>query len=279
VAGCLIKVISHGVVGVAGLVLGMLIPMAWEKFQNPEVMSSPEADFSRAELIAKLDAEEKAYQDLVDKTSKLDSDQKQQLTQASAKVVDLQGAVAKKEEEVALIQAKLKKTEGKSAARKKELEDTQKELDDLKAQLQQAIQDKEALTQQLEVSKQETAQAKQETVVAQQETEAEKAEAAWNKFSGDSMLKVCEKGNAKKMDSCRTEIQDALNGWNNRFKGCVLSHQATPRLMEVADKHDFSLPTFSEWLSQDSKFSKDKYYIVFCDPSLPEAPGAGGDPL
>jgi predicted nucleic acid-binding Zn-ribbon protein len=277
-AGCLIKLVSHGVVGVAGLVLGMIIPVAWEQFQNPEVMASPEADFSRAELIAKLDAQEKAYQELLDKSSKLDTDQKAQLTQAATKVVDLQGSIAKKEEEIALAQAKLKKTAGQSAARKKELEAKEKELEDLRAQLTQAIQEKEQLTQQLEVSHQETAAAREETAVAKQETENEKAEGAWARFQGESLMKVCEKGSAKKMGNCRSEVQSALNEWASRFKGCVLSHQATPRMLEVEDKRDFSLPTYSEWLSQESKFSKDKFYIVFCDPSLPEAPGAD-DPL
>lgn len=271
--GCLIKLVSHGVVGVAGLVLGVLLPIAYEKFENPEIMASPQADFSRAELIAKLDAQEKAYQELLDKTSKLDTEQKQQLSQASTKVVDLEGSIAKKQEEIAVIQAKLKKTEGKSAARKKELEERQKELDDLRAQLQVALQEKAQLTQELEVSRQETVDAKAETVVAKQETENERAEGAWSKFRGDSLMRVCEKGTAKKMDSCRSEAQAALDGWSKRFKGCILSHQATPRMVEVADKRDLSLPSFAEWLDQDSKFSKDKFYIVFCDPSLPEAPG------
>lgn len=273
VAGCLVKVISHGLVLVAGVMLGYIVPILYEQVENPEIMASPEAEFSRAELIAKLEAQEKAYQDLLASTSKLDAEQKEQISSASTKVVDLEGKVAAKEKEMEVIQAKLKKTEGKSAARKKELETAQAELEALKAQLAEAVAEKERLTQELDISRQETATARQETVVAKQETEGARADEAWAKFKGDAFVRICRKGTANKLERCREELDAALSAKSGRFKQCVLSRQATPRLIAVEDKRNPSLPRNSEWMNQDSDFMKDQYFVTFCDPTLPEADG------
>lgn len=277
--GCLIKLVSHGVVLIAGLALGYLIPVILEQYENPEIMASPEAESSRAELIAKLEAQEKAYQDLLEQTSKLDTEQKTQLSTASAKVVDLEGKVAAAEKELEISKAKEKKSAGKSAARKKELDEKEAELAALKEQLATAIAEKEQLTAALEVSRQETATARQETTVARGETATARADEAWSKFRGDAIVKVCKKGTEKKMDNCRNEATDAVDLLASRFKGCVLSRQATPRLVEVVDKRSVSLPSFSQWLDQDSDFTRDKFYVTFCDPSLPEAPADEEEPL
>ena len=273
VAGCLVKLISHGVVLVAGVMLGYIIPVFYEQFQNPEIMASPEAEFSRAELIAKLEAQEKAYQDLLNSTSKLDTEQKEQLTSASGKVVDLEGKVAAKQKEMEVIQAKLKKTEGKSASRKKELETAQAELEGLKAQLTEAVAEKERLTVELNISREETTVARQETTVARQETDSARADEAWAKFRSDAFVRICKKGTANKLDRCREDLDASLSGKSARFKQCVLSKQAAPRLIEIENKRDPSLPRNSEWMGQDSDFMKDKFYVTFCDPSLPEAGG------
>lgn len=270
--GCIVKLVSHGAALLAGVVVGFVVPVLYEQIQNPEIMASPEADFSRAELIAKLDAQEKAYQELLERSTKLDSDQKQQLTAASTKVVDLEGAVAARLQEIEVIKTKLKKSEGKSAARKKELEAKEAELASLQAQLAVAIQEKEKLTQDLEISRQETTVARQETEVARGETFSARVDEEWAKFRANTILKVCKKGTVNRLDRCRTEVDSAVSKLDRRFKGCMLSRQATPRLVEVTDKRDLTLPTWSEWLAQDSDFAKDKYYVIFCDPSLPEAP-------
>ena len=88
-----------------------------------------------------------------------------------------------------------------------------------------------------------------------------------------ALLNVCEKGNRKRMETCRSEVQAALDSKRAaRFKQCVGSKQAQPRLVRVDDKEkNPELPRWSEWLAEESKFAGQKWYIVFCDPSLPEA--------
>ena len=40
---------------------------------------------------------------------------------------------------------------------------------------------------------------------------------------------------------------------------------------------DFELPDWSEWFDEESSFTKQKWYVVYCDPTLPEAKGVGRD--
>jgi chromosome segregation ATPase len=196
------------------------------------------------------------------------------LEAAAQKVVDLEGAVSKKAEEVSVLELKVKKAKGQSAALKKELEAKQAELAELHVQLDEARAEAETLRQDLSVSREETRSAQAETRVSRGET----TEARWQGFKSDVVLSVCEKGNRKKLSECRDEVREMLDSKRAaRFKQCVGSRQAQPRLVRVDEKEkDPELPRWSEWLSQESKFTQNKWYVVFCDPTLPEASFSDG---
>ena len=51
-----------------------------------------------------------------------------------------------------------------------------------------------------------------------------------------------------------------------RFTTCVNTYQAVP-ILKKAERGE-SLPSFSEWLSKENKYTKG-WYVIFCDPSLP----------
>lgn len=284
--GCMVQVLTHGVALVLGAVIGVIGSQAVEYFANPEVMSRPEGSLSRAELIAKLDEAEKKYADLLAESQKQDAAHKGEIETAQAKVTDLQGQVDKKAEEVKVLELKVKKGAKKSAALQKELEERQKELTDLQAQLDDAKAQVVQLQQDLDVSRQETRTARSETQVARTET----IDARWAGFKSDAMVQICEKGNRNKLSKCREEVEASLGGDRaGRFKHCLASGQASPRLVKVDKKDkDPDLPRWSEWVDQESKFTSDTWYITFCDPSLPEAtmpedpapsaPSAPGEP-
>ena len=65
VSGCMFQVVTHAIALALGSVGGILGVQMAEYYQDPETMSRPEAELSRAELIAKLDASEKAYAELL----------------------------------------------------------------------------------------------------------------------------------------------------------------------------------------------------------------------
>lgn len=271
--GCLFQVISHGIALVVGAGLGIGGARLAEYYANPEMMGRPEGELSRAELIGKLDASERAYAQLLAETAKKEEAQQGEITAATQKVGELQGAVKSKEEEVKLLELKVKKSQGRSAALKKELEEKVAELDGLKVQLDQALAEKAELEQELVVSREETQSARQETQTARDET----VDARWDGFKAEAMVTICEKGNRNKLQRCKDEVTAAMTSARaSRFKQCVRSRQATPRLVRVDDKvKDPELPRWSEWVGQESKFTENRWYITFCDPTLPEARVAG----
>ena len=56
-----------------------------------------------------------------------------------------------------------------------------------------------------------------------------------------------------------------------RFSNPSIEVRARPKKTDSAE-----LPHWSEWVDQESNFTKDAWYIVFCDPTLPEST-VGGD--
>ncbi len=273
--GCLVQIVTHGVALVLGAVLGVVGAQVVEYMRDPETQSRPEGALSRAELIAKLDDAERKYAELLAEAAKKDEQARSELEAASQKVVDLEGAVSSKAEEVSMLELKVKKAKGQSAALKKELEAKQAELTELQVQLDEAREEASRLREDLSVSQEETRSAREETRVSRGET----TDARWQAFRGDVVLAVCEKGNRKKLSECREDVGAMLDSKRAaRFKQCVGSRQSQPRLVRVDDKEkDPQLPKWSEWLDQESKFTENKFYIVFCDPTLPEATVGGPD--
>lgn len=274
VGGCLVQVVTHAVALALGAVVGIVGANMLEYYQNPDLLNRPEGELSRAELISRLDASEKAYAELLAEKAKREEAAKTEVEAANQKVGDLQGQVDKKQEDIKVLEAKVKKSNGKSAALKKELAEKQAELDSLQLQLTQALEEKAQLEADLEVSRQETTVARGETEVAKTQT----IDAKWDGFKSDAKVQICEKGNRSKLSKCREEVDAALTSARaSKFKHCLASGQASPRLKPFDKKtDDTELPRYSEWVNQDSNFTQDAWYIVFCDPSLPEST-VGGD--
>lgn len=274
--GCLVQVVSHGAALVLGAVLGIMGARVTEYYQNPEVLSRPEGELSRAELIAKLDSSDRAYAQLLAENAKKQEAAQTEVTEATKKVTDLEGQVSAKQDEITVLELKSKKSAGKSASLKKELAARVAELDALKIELSTALAEKVRLEEDLVVSREETRVAKDETLVAQGETrvaQGQTVDARWNGFVSDAIVSICEKGNRTRLAKCKEEVRASLTSQRSaQFKQCVGSLQAQPRLVRVDDKvKDPEMPRWSEWLDQDSSFTKDKWYVTFCDPTLPEA--------
>ncbi len=274
VGGCLIQLVTHAVALALGAVVGIVGMNVLDYYQNPELANRPEGSMSRSELVARLDASEKAYADLLAEKAKREEAAKTEVQAANDKVTDLQGQVDKKSDDITVLQAKVKKANGKSAALNKELADKTAELAALQTQLDTALEEKAKLQADLDVSRQETSTARGETTVAKGQT----IDAKWEGFKSDAMVQICEKGNRNKLAKCRDEVTTAMSSdRGTKFKRCLSSGQATPRLKPFDKKTDSSdLPKWAEWVNQDSKFTQDAWYIVFCDPTLPESNAGDG---
>ena len=94
----------------------------------------------------------------------------------------------------------------------------------------------------------------------------------WQAFGAEARNQGCNRGSKKRHEKCWNAFDTALNDTlKHRFTTCVNTYQAVP-ILKKAEKGE-ELPSFSEWLSKDNKYTKD-WYVIFCDPSLPEK----GDP-
>jgi predicted nucleic acid-binding Zn-ribbon protein len=277
------RLLPYAVALIVGAALSWGTSRLLEQLEDPEAMARPEAALSRPALVKRLVGAEATVEELRAKLSAKTEEAAQvtgQLGEAGKKVEDLQARVSAKEGEVKLLELKVRKAQGRSAALEKELETKKSELDALQTQLDQALAEKARLQKDLDVSRAETATAKAETVEANRATDAardEAVEAKWQAFSAQAQVDICEVRWKSRLRKCKEEVAASLGrARGQRFKQCVSSGQAAPRLLRVDPKEkDPSLPKWSEWFNQDSSFTEDKWYIVFCDPTLPEAGGAG----
>jgi len=55
-----------------------------------------------------------------------------------------------------------------------------------------------------------------------------------------------------------------------KFTRCVDTYQSVPVLKKKAKKSE-KMPAYSQALPKDNKWTKKGWYIMFCDPTLPEA--------
>jgi hypothetical protein len=190
------------------------------------------------------------------------------LEKAETKVSILQREVDDRNARVAELETAQKRSGGPS----RELQQAKKDLEEARAQLVIAQQEKEALVVELTQTKQQLAKTEEALVEQKELTTDAREDALVNKFYrfvNDSQLEICEKGSRKKMGNCRTDVQSALqsNVRRDKFSHCVRSGQATPSVKEIEKGQ--SLPDFSEWINEEEKTTKG-YYILFCDPTLPE---------
>ncbi len=280
------KLLTHGIALVVGAALGLGGHTLSEHLEDPDAMARPEAALSRPALVKRLVAAEEQIASLratVDTKTAEVVETNGKLEEAGKKVSDLQTQVEGKEGEIKVLELKVKKAAGKSAALQKELEEKKAELATLQAALDTALAEKAQLERDLEVSREETATAKQETATARQETEDARndwVDAKWSTFTARAQVDICDVRWKSKLRKCKEDVATALEAGDRsaRFKQCVVSGQATPRLVMVEKKQkDFELPEWSEWFDEESSFTKQKWYIVFCDPTLPEAKGVGRD--
>ncbi len=277
------RILSHAAALALGAVLGIGGARMAEYMEDPVAMSRPEGSLSRAQLIARLDAAEKARAEIEGQLATKSEEATQASTalqEAGQKVTVLETKVSDTEGEIKILELKVKKSQGKSAALQKQLEDKLSELETLKAQLDVALEQKAQLQVELKDSKEETRVAREETEDAKRETDDARIDAVnakWEGFQSQAMVDICEKGSRSKLSKCRDEVLAGLSQERaGRFKQCVLSGQASPRLLKVDPKvKDAQLPKWSEWFNEAGKFTKKNWYIVFCDPTLPEASGNG----
>lgn len=195
------------------------------------------------------------------------------LTEAQAKVSDLETQVQAKEAKVVELETEMKR---RGEAGKKlwaELQAAKAEVESLREQLAVAIEEKEAALVELEETVEKlraTEDELEETQGKLSVAEGDVLDNRWKGFVQNAQLEICEKGRRKKMGRCRETVTAALGPeLEAKYRHCVKSGQAVPGFAEVTKDME-ELPSYSQYLNQDERVVKG-WYVTFCDPTLPEA--------
>jgi len=195
------------------------------------------------------------------------------LTDAQAKVQDLEGRIKQKESRIADLE---KRADQRTAAGRKliaELEAARAELASLREELARAVSEKEVALAELERTVEtlrKTEEALEQTQGKLTVAEGDVLTSRWRSFRQEAQLEICEKGGRRKMGKCRESVEAALGADVERsYRHCLKSGQAVPGLRE-ATKDLSGLPDHARWLDESDRIVKG-WYIVLCDPTLPEA--------
>ena len=210
-------------------------------------------------------------------------DERQTLIDAQAKVKTLQGDLDAKEKELAELKADAEKNTANREAAVKKWKAKELEIADLRIQLSQAQGERDQIKTELE----QTIKELNKEIVARKKAELladhfknESTENLWSSFGNNAKVELCDRGSRRRHEKCHESVEAVLTPeLKERFKVCVDSYQAVPVLKRLDKKQ--ALPPYSEQLPEDNKFTDNGWYILFCDPTLPEAsanPTGGEEP-
>lgn len=193
------------------------------------------------------------------------------LERAQTRVSALELRIRDKEREIAELESRVR-ARARAAEVLARLEAAREQLDGLEQQLADALAEKEDLLERvattsrmLDATRTALAAQERETRVAQEEA----ADQRWSAFLRSAQLRICEQGSRASMERCREDVAAALARQELRYKACIRSNQAVPELRPSPASGD--LPLFGVRLDETGALQN--YYILFCDPLLPEARG------
>jgi predicted nucleic acid-binding Zn-ribbon protein len=253
----LLPIVTSGVALVVGLSVGTL--GTWLLLGGPATVEVPR-ELTQAEL-------EAACAPFVEVAST-------ELAVAREKVDVLRSEVARKEAQIADMEAEMKQRNERGAAFASEFNRMKAELEDLRARLTQAEAEKAALVEELQRT---VEQLEQTEVALERQTELtdiardDALANKWSSFVNDAQLEICEKGNRNKLGKCRETVVAKLDAsMRDRYQHCIRAGQEAPVMREL--EKDEVMPRFGKALDEEDKVTKG-WYLLLCDPTLPEADG------
>ncbi len=185
------------------------------------------------------------------------------LEEAQMRVDNLSAQVLSKEQEIIDLEEALAQQSIKSEDDRARLDLARSELRKLKNSLTAAEEEKAQLVAELLATQEEL----QVQVAATERAVRSVQQKQWQAFQGDAQLEICDKGNRKKLEKCRTAVDASLANIRDQFAACVESGQAVPyvRKGKTAD-----MPAEAQWLDENERLLNG-WYVVLCDEALPES--------
>jgi chromosome segregation ATPase len=232
-------------------------------------ISEPEVVVQTPEVIKETMSEE----ELLALCADAYTDDRDRLSNSQGRVVDLQAELEARERELAEMKAEADRDAAGAAAaatRWKEMEQT---IAELEIRLAAAEEERERLVEELRETVQQLDEQIKETQKYKTKARRYKRERTtnlWAAFTANAKVRICDRGSRKRHEKCHEAIETAFDlDRRDRFTMCVDTYQSVPVLVENEAKRE--LPAFAEWVDEDEKFLKHDWYVLFCDPTLPEA--------
>jgi len=199
--------------------------------------------------------------------------ERDKLKKKQAEVDDLKAQLATKTQALETLEKKNKKRSKNAKKASEERKAMEAEIEELKARLMTVETERDDALQELE-------QTVRELNVQIRETKKAKREAArykdlntmnsWESFSANAKIAVCGElwvSGKRRNKRCHDSVTDILGpDIKRKFEACVDTYQSTPLFLRVKNKN---LPGHAMRIPKNN-FTKNKWYIQFCDPSLPE---------
>lgn len=216
--------------------------------------------------------EEISEEDLLALCAELTDDEKTKVLQAHERVKTLQAELDAREAELTDLKKAAAGDEKRRKAAAKKWRQMEDEIASLRVQLASAEQERDELRVELkatlkDLDKQikETQKFKKKAKMYQEKSTAN----LWSAFLNDGKVQICDRGTRKRHAKCHDSVESAFDSrLKAKFTTCVDTYQAVP-VLKQAEK-GAGLPRFAEALPDDNKFTKKGWYIIFCDPTLPE---------
>lgn len=251
---------------IAGLVIGALSGgvVGWIAHS---LTAQPQVVEKETEVKQELSPEE-----LLALCEEVSPDEKTKLLGAQRKVEDLEAMLAEKEALLSELKGQQETDSARRQAAAKQWKEMEAEIEQLTAERDAAVAERDELRTELketlveldrQIRRADTFKAKAK------EFKKKSTENDWAAFEAQAKIEICDKGTRKRHEKCHEAVEIALGAAvQDKFETCIDTYQARPALAQ-ADKGE-ELPAFAEWLPDDNKFTKKNWYIVFCDPTLPE---------
>lgn len=208
--------------------------------------------------------------------SRVPAAQTEQLTSAQAQVDTLTTALRVKEEELTAALGEIEKATDARDALVAKARALEKDVFGLRGQLGQAKEERDRLLEELKSTVEKLGLQVEATEAARAEVTAwqgRTSDEQWSRFVAESKTQVCVRGTLKRIEGCQEAVDAALTPeLRERFLGCVRERAAVPTLGRLEKGQ--SLPSFAEPLPDSKTFPEKGWYVLLCDPTLPEAGGA-----
>ena len=230
-----------------------------EEEEEEEVAMPTEEEL--AELCKDFTEEKRSVLDVQSELEALQKDLEEREAELERLRTDIEEKKVEDEEKRAAAKRRWNQLQEEIATLQVKLASVEKERDELRVELKDTI---KKLDHQISETKKYKEKAKK--------YKKQSTKNLWQAFGAEARNQGCNRGSKKRHEKCWDAFDVALNDTlKQRFTTCVNTYQAVP-ILKKAEKGE-TLPSFSEWLPADNKYTKD-WYVMFCDPSLPEK----GDP-